>query len=237
MSNNEKIKIKPGTLLYPLPAVMVTAGTIEKNNIITIAWTGIINTDPAILYISVKKSRYSHALISEAGEFVINLTTEKLARATDFAGVRSGKNFDKVKELGLTLIPGETNDTPMIAESPINLECKVMEVHEYPTHDMFIAEVVDAHISAEFVNENGSYDFGRMNLLAYNHGGYYGLDDEDMGRFGFSVMKEKTKCRKEKEERRARRQAMRRNSVKRQSEQKGGSNSKSKHKSKKALNS
>lgn len=237
MSNNEKIKIKPGTLLYPLPVVMVTAGTIEKNNIITIAWTGIINTDPAILYISVKKSRYSHALISEAGEFVINLTTEKLARATDFAGVRSGKNFDKVKELGLTLIPGETNDTPMIAESPINLECKVMEVREYPTHDMFIAEVMDAHISAEFANENGSYDFGRMNLLAYNHGGYYGLDDADMGRFGFSVMKEKTKCRKEKEERRARRQAMRRNSVKRQSEQKEGSNSKAKHKSKKAFNS
>ena len=119
MSNNEKIKIKPGTLLYPLPAVMVTAGNAEKNNIITIAWTGIINSDPAILYISVRKSRYSHAMISENGEFVINLTTEKLARATDFAGVRSGRNIDKAGELGLTLIPGVTNDTPMIAESMI----------------------------------------------------------------------------------------------------------------------
>ena len=217
--NNEKIKIKPSTLLYPLPAVMVTAGTIENSNIITIAWTGIINTDPAILYISVRKSRHSHAMISEAGEFVINLTTETLARATDFSGVRSGRDFDKAKEMGLTLIPGETTDTPMIAESPINLECKMMEVREYPTHDMFIAEVVDAHISAEFVNENGSYDFGRMNLLAYNHGGYYGLDDEDMGRFGFSVMKEKTKRRKEKEERGARRQQSRkyRNPSKKQS--------------------
>ena len=206
MSNNEKIKIKPGTLLYPLPAVMVTAGKADKNNIITIAWTGIINSDPAILYISVRKSRYSHAMISE---FVINLTTEKLARATDFAGVRSGRNIDKAGELGLTLIPGVTNDTPMIAESPINLECKVLEVREYPTHDMFIAEVVDAHISAEFVDENGSYDFGRMNLIAFNHGGYYGLDDEDMGRFGFSVMKEKTKRRKEKEARGAKRQQSR----------------------------
>ena len=128
MSNNEKIKIKPGTLLYPLPAVMVTAGNSEKNNIITIAWTGIINSDPAILYISVRKSRYSHAMISENGEFVINLTTEKLARATDFAGVRSGRNIDKAGELGLTLIPGVTNDTPMIAESPINLECKVLSM-------------------------------------------------------------------------------------------------------------
>lgn len=209
MSNNEKIKIKPGTLLYPLPAVMVTAGNAEKKNIITIAWTGIINSDPAILYISVRKSRYSHAMISENGEFVINLTTEKLARATDFAGVRSGRNIDKAGELGLTLIPGVTNDTPMIAESPINLECKVLEVREYPTHDMFIAEVVDAHISAEFVDENGSYDFGRMNLIAFNHGGYYGLDDQDMGRFGFSVMKEKTKRRKEKEARGARRQQSR----------------------------
>ena len=209
MSNNEKIKIKPGTLLYPLPAVMVTAGNAEKNNIITIAWTGIINSDPAILYISVRKSRYSHAMISENGEFVINLTTEKLARATDFAGVRSGRNIDKAGELGLTLIPGVTNDTPMIAESPINLECKVLEVREYPTHDMCIAEVVDAHISAEFVDENGSYDFGRMNLIAFNHGGYYGLDDQDMGRFGFSVMKEKTKRRKEKEARGIRRQQSR----------------------------
>lgn len=209
MSNNEKIKIKPGTLLYPLPAVMVTVGNAENNNIITIAWTGIINSDPAILYISVRKSRYSHAMISENGEFVINLTTEKLARATDFAGVRSGRNIDKAGELGLTLIPGVTNDTPMIAESPINLECKVLEVREYPTHDMFIAEVVDAHISAEFVDENGSYDFGRMNLIAFNHGGYYGLDDQDMGRIGFSVMKEKTKRRKEKEARGARRQQSR----------------------------
>lgn len=158
-------------------------------------------------------------MISEAGEFVINLTTEALARATDFSGVRSGRDFDKAKEMELTLIPGETTNTPMIAESPINLECKVMEVREYPTHDMFIAEVVDAHISAEFVNENGSYDFGRMNLLTYNHGGYYGLDDEDMGRFGFSVMKEKTKRRKEKEARGARRQQSRkyRNPSKKQS--------------------
>ena len=107
------------------------------------------------------------------------------------------------------MIPGVTNDTPMIAESPINLECKVLEVREYPTHDMFIAEVVDAHISAEFVDENGSYDFGRMNLIAFNHGGYYGLDDQDMGRFGFSVMKEKTKRRKEKEARGIRRQQSR----------------------------
>ena len=211
--NNEKIKIKPGTLLYPLPAVMVTSGTVENSNIITIAWTGIINTDPAILYISVRKSRHSHAMISEAGEFVINLTTEALARATDFSGVRSGRDFDKAKEMELTLIPGETTNTPMIAESPINLECKVMEVREYPTHDMFIAEIVAVHADEELFDDDGRIRLDLAGMVAFNHGEYFGIKRKPIGRFGFSVMKKSTKKRinrEAKEKRQKRNEARKR---------------------------
>lgn len=210
MKKYEKVSIKPGTLLSPLPAVMVTVGTLEESNVITIGWTGIINTDPPILYISVRKSRHSHEMLKQKREFVINLTNRKLVKATDFAGVKSGRDIDKIAELSLTLLPSEKVDAPLIAESPVNLECQVLEIKEFPTHDMFIAEVVNVQIDREFIDEKGFYDFGAMNLAAYSHGGYYGLNHEDMGRFGFSIMKPKTKKRKEKEARGIKRQAARR---------------------------
>lgn len=213
MKKIDKATVKPGTLLYPLPVVMVTVGSMDKNNVITIGWTGIINTEPPILYISVRKSRYSYDILTEKREFVINLTNEKLLKATDFAGVKSGREIDKVEKLGLTLMSADIVSAPMIAESPVNLECKVMEIREFKTHDMFIAEVVSVHISKEFIGENGFYDFGKMNLISYNHGGYYGLDNNDIGRFGFSIMKPKTKKRKEKEKLGAKRRAARNKSV------------------------
>ncbi|MGN0734658.1 MAG: flavin reductase family protein [Anaerovoracaceae bacterium] len=190
-----KKSFKPGTLLSPVPAVMVSCGEGDSKNIITIGWTGIINSEPPITYISVRKSRHSHHIIEETGEFVINLTTEKLARATDYCGVKSGRDIDKFKELKLTPEPGEKVKCPMIAESPVNLECRVIEVKSYPTHDMFIAEIVAVHADDEIIDEKGRIDISSAGLLAYVHGEYFGLRKASIGRFGFSVMKPKTRKR------------------------------------------
>ena len=190
-----KIRMKPGTMLNPVPAVMVTCGTAEKANIVTIAWTGIINSDPPITYISVRKSRYSHDLIAENGEFVINLTTERLARATDFCGVRSGRDVNKAKETGLTLLPAHSVSCPVIAEAPVSLECRVLEVKEYPTHDMFIAQIIDVCAEEGLFDESGRLCLEQAGMLAYSHGEYFGLKREPLGRFGFSVMKPKTRKR------------------------------------------
>ena len=190
-----KKSFKPGTLLSPVPAVMVSCGEGENKNIITIGWTGIINSDPPITYISVRKSRYSHHIIEETGEFVINLTTEKLAYATDYCGVKSGRDVDKFKELNLTPETGEKVRCPMITQCPVNLECRVMEVKSYPTHDMFIAEIVAVHADDEIIDEKGKIDISLAGLLAYVHGEYYGLKKISIGRFGFSVMKPKTRKR------------------------------------------
>lgn len=190
-----KKSFKPGTLLSPVPAVMVSCGDGEEKNIITIGWTGIINSDPPITYISVRKSRHSHNIIEKTGEFVINLTTEKLAFAADYCGVKSGRDVDKFKEMKLTPESADIVKCPMIAQSPVNLECRVIEVKSYPTHDMFIAEIVAMHADDEIVNEKGKIDMSAAGLIAYVHGEYFGLKKAPLGRFGYSVMKPKTKKR------------------------------------------
>ena len=144
---------KPGTMLYPLPPVMVTCGTMEKPNVLTVAWTGIINSDPAMTYISVRPSRYSHELIKNNKEFVINLTTAKLLKAADFCGVKSGKGIDKFKETGLTVLPCQKVKAPMIEQSPLSLECRVTEIKPLGSHDMFLAEIVAVHVEEELLDE------------------------------------------------------------------------------------
>ena len=188
-----KKTMKPATLLMPLPAVLVSCGNLEKPNIITIAWTGIVNSTPPMTYISVRKSRYSHDLIAESGEFVINLTTEALTFATDYCGVKSGREVDKFTEMKLTPLAAGEVSCPMIAESPINLECKVREVHEYPSHDMFVAEIVAVHVDEELIDEKGRFEMEKAGLMAYVHGQYFGIKKQPLGRFGYAVMKPKTK--------------------------------------------
>ncbi|MBQ8802911.1 MAG: flavin reductase family protein [Tyzzerella sp.] len=183
---------KPGNMVYPLPAVMVSAGDKEgKTNIITIAWTGTICTNPAMLYISVRPERYSYDLIKESGEFVVNLTTEALVNATDYCGVRSGRDVDKWKETGLT--KGKANElsyAPIIEECPVNIECKVTEVRELGSHHMFMAEVVSVQVSEEYMNETGKFCLNDTGLLAYSHGEYRSLG-EPIGTFGYSIKKKK----------------------------------------------
>lgn len=190
-----KINFKPGTMLNPVPAVMVSCGTEEKPNIITVAWTGIVNSEPPMTYVSVRKERFSHDLIQSSGEFVINLTTEDLAFATDFCGVRSGRDLDKFREMNLTPAPAEKVSCPVIKESPVNLECKVREVHEYGSHDMFVADIVNVQVDESIMDENGRFRLDQAGLVAYNHGEYFALKKRPLGKFGYSVMKAKTKKR------------------------------------------
>lgn len=194
-----KKSFKPGTLLCPVPAVMVTCGDETEKNIITIGWTGIVNTDPPMTYVSVRPSRYSHGLIEKNGEFVINMTTEELAFAADYCGVKSGRDVDKFKEMKLTPVYGDVVKCPMIAEAPVNLECKVKDVKRLGTHDMFIAEIVAMHVNEEIVDEKGKIDLASAGLVSYVHGEYFGLRKSSIGRFGYSVMKAKTKKRINKE--------------------------------------
>ena len=192
---NEKMSFKPGTMVYPVPAVMVTCGnTDEEHNIITIAWTGIVNSEPPMTYISVRKERHSHSIIEKNGEFVINLATEELAFATDYCGVKSGSKVDKFKEMNLTKIPATKIATVMIAQSPVNVECRVVNKIELPSHDMFIAEIIAVNVNKELLNLKGKLELEKANLLAYSHGDYYKIG-KPLGRFGFSVMKNKTKKR------------------------------------------
>lgn len=200
-----KRTLKPGTMLNPVPAVMVSCGEGDDANIITIGWTGIINSEPPITYVSVRKSRHSHKLISESGEYVINLTTEKLVKETDFCGVKSGRDLDKWTEMNLTKVDGEAVSCPMIGESPVNLECKVIEVKTYPTHDMFIGEIVKVHADEKLFDEKGRLCLDQAGLISYSHGEYFGLKREPLGRFGYSVMKPKTRKKYEKEQAQRRR--------------------------------
>lgn len=183
---------KAGTFIYPIPAVMVTCGTYEEANIITVAWTGIINTNPAMCYISVRPERYSYNLIKENGEFVINLTNEKLAYATDWCGVRSGAKFDKFKEMHLTKEKAKFVKCPIIKESPVAVECKVKEIKELGSHHMIIAEILSIDADKKYINENGAFDISKCDLIAYSNGNYYALGRK-IGRFGFSVEKKKKK--------------------------------------------
>jgi len=185
-----KIDWKPGTLIYPLPAVMVTVGKNESEyNLFTVAWTGTICSDPAMCYISVRPERYSYSILKKNMEFVINLTTEDTAYATDWVGVRSGRDFDKFKEMGLTPVKAHRVDAPYIEESPLCIECRVKEIIALGTHDMFIADVVNILADDQFINHgDGSFDMKNAKLLAYVHGKYYGLGDL-VGKFGWSVKK------------------------------------------------
>lgn len=183
---------KPGTMLYPLPPVLVTCGTMEKPNVLTIAWTGIINSDPAMTYISVRPSRYSHELIKNSKEFVINLTTEKLLKAADFCGVKSGKDIDKFKETGLIALPSQKIKAPMIKQSPLSLECRVTDIKSLGSHDMFLAEIVAVHVDDEFLDADGRFALEKSGLVAFCHGAYYALGGK-LGTFGFSVEKKKTR--------------------------------------------
>ena len=184
---------KPGNMLYPLPAVMVSAADKAGSaNILTVAWTGTICTDPAMLYISVRPERYSYGMIRETGEFVVNLTTEELAKATDWCGVKSGRDVDKWKEMGLTKGKASTlSYAPVILESPVNIECKVTEVKELGSHHMFLAEVKAVQVDESYMNENGKFELNKTGLLAYSHGEYLGLGKK-IGTFGYSVRKKKT---------------------------------------------
>lgn len=186
-----KVTWKPGTFLYPLPAVMVSCGTMEKSNIITVAWTGILNTNPAIVYISVRPTRYSYHLIKEQKEFVINLTTKNLARATDWCGVKTGEKVDKFKEMKLHKEKANFVKCPMIKESPVSVECKVKEVKEFGSHHTFIAEVLAINADEKFINEKGAFDIAKCDLIAYSNGHYYSLGKK-IGKFRiFCAKKEK----------------------------------------------
>ena len=180
---------KAGNMLYPLPAVMVSCQRPgEKPNIITLAWTGTICSSPAMVSISVRPERYSYEIIRETGEFVINLTTEKLVRATDWCGVRAGRDFDKFKEMGLT--PGRSVHVaaPLIEESPVNLECRTTQVLELGSHHMFVAEVVGVDVDERYLDENGKFRLNEARPMVYSHGEYFGLG-EKLGSFGYSVRK------------------------------------------------
>jgi flavin reductase (DIM6/NTAB) family NADH-FMN oxidoreductase RutF len=181
---------KAGTLEAPLPAVMVSVGDMEESNILTIAWTGILSSDPPRTYISVRPSRHSHKIISERGEFVINLTTEALARATDYAGIYTGAKVDKFKKCGLTKEASAVVSAPTIAEAPISLECKVFEVMHSGTHDIFMADIVNVSVREELLDKSGKICFEKAKLIAYSHGEYYALGKK-VGRFGFSTDKKK----------------------------------------------
>lgn len=183
---------RAGNMLYPLPAVMVSVGNKSREtNIITVAWTGTICSDPAMLYISVRPERYSYQMIRETNEFVVNLTTKHLARATDYCGVCSGRVVDKWKEMKLTQGAAEKlSYAPIIMESPVNIECKVTEVKELGSHHMFIAEVLAVRISDEYLQDNGKFALNATGLLTYSHGEYLGVGSK-IGTFGYSVKKKK----------------------------------------------
>ncbi|MFV0365039.1 MAG: flavin reductase family protein [Mangrovibacterium sp.] len=185
---------KPGTLIYPLPAVLVSCGeTPEEHNLITVAWTGTICTNPPMCYISVRPSRHSYDIIKRTGEFIINLTTEELARATDWCGVRSGKNYDKFTEMGLTKGEASVVKCPAVAESPISIECKVKEIVPLGSHDMFISEVVNIIADERYLDpETGAFSLKASAPIAYVHGHYFKIGDP-IGKFGWSVEKKKKK--------------------------------------------
>lgn len=180
---------KPGNMLYPLPAVLISCGEYGKEvNAFTVAWTGTICTNPAMVYISVRPERYSYNMIKESGEFVINLTTSKIAKAVDYCGVRSGRNEDKLKKTGLTCQAGNKVKAPIIEQSPVNIECKVREIKELGSHHMFIADVVGVDIDEEFMDKRGKFHLNKSDLLVYSHGEYYNLG-KLKGTFGYSVKK------------------------------------------------
>lgn len=186
------ISWKPGTMIYPLPAVLISCGSsVADYNLITISWVGTICTNPPMCYISVRPERYSYDIIKKSGEFVINLTNEAMAFATDWCGVKSGKDFNKFAEMKLTAEKGEKVNAPIVKESPLCIECKVKEIIPLGSHDMFIAEVVNVQADAQYIDsETDTFDLGKAKLVAYSHGHYYKLGEE-IGKFGWTVQKKK----------------------------------------------
>ena len=179
---------KPGTFIYPLPVVMVSCGTMKKSNIITVAWTGIINTNPAMCYISVKPERYSYHLIKSQGEFVINLTNKNLSYATDWCGVKTGAKYDKFKEMKLTKEKANFVKCSIIKESPVAIECKVKKIKELGSHHMIQAEILSIDADDKYIDEKGAFDISKCNLITYANGHYYELGKK-IGKFGYSVQK------------------------------------------------
>ena len=186
---------KPGNMLYPLPVVMVSLADRDgRPNIITLAWVGTVCTNPPMVSISVRPERYSYPILKETGEFVINLTTKELAFATDYCGVKSVRDVDKFKEMGLTPIPASEVKAPMIKEAPVSIECRVKEIRELGSHHMFLAEVVAVHADERYMDENNRFDLNRARPLVYSHGEYLGTGKK-LGTFGYSVKKEKKRSR------------------------------------------
>lgn len=182
---------KAGNMLYPLPVVMVSmADEKGKSNIITVAWAGTICTNPPMLSISVRPERYSYEILKRTGEFVVNLTTEELAYATDYCGVRSGKDVDKFTEMKLTEEKASIVNAPLIQESPVNIECKVKKIEELGSHHMFLAEVVAVNIDETYLNNKSKFELSKAKPIVYSHGEYYGIGDL-LGTFGYSVRKKK----------------------------------------------
>lgn len=184
---------KPGTMLYPVPAVMVSCrNSDETNNIITVAWTGIICSEPPMLYVSIRPERFSYNMIKHTGSFVVNLPTKNLAYAVDFCGVKSGKDVDKFRHLKLTPEKSNLVSAPGIAECPVNIECRVKEVIPLGSHDMFISEILCVDVDEKYIDQTGKLHLNKADLICYNHGEYRALA-ESLGHFGFSVRKKPVK--------------------------------------------
>lgn len=187
-----KIQWKGSTLLAPVPAALVSCGTMENPNALTVAWTGITCSDPPMTYISVRPERYSYEIIKNSGEFVINLTTGAMARATDFCGVRSGREMDKLAAAGLTAEPANGVSAPVITQSPLSLECKVRQIIPLGSHDMFLAEIVAVDVEEKLLDEAGKLRLEKAGLMAYSHGEYFAMGKK-IGSFGYSVRKKRPK--------------------------------------------
>ena len=191
-----KTAFKGGTLLAPVPPAMVSCGDMENSNIITVAWTGILNSTPPVTYISVRPSRHSHAIIKESGEFVINLTSESLAKAADYCGMYTGAKVDKFEKCNLTKEAATQVACPMIAEAPMSIECRVRDVMSMGSHDVFVADILCVNVKDEYIDESGKIRMDKASLAAYAHGEYYALGKK-LGKFGFSAQKKKKKPRKQ----------------------------------------
>lgn len=193
-----KVDFKPGNMLYPLPVVMVSVADREgRPNIITLAWAGTINSDPAMVSVSVRKERYSYQILMDTKEFCVNLTNKELAFATDLCGVKSGRDTDKFKEAKLSKEPCSVIKAPMIKESPVNIECKVTKTEDLGSHTIFYGEVVAVHVDDKYMDEKGTFHFEECDPIAYSHGKYYTLG-EYVGKFGYSVQKKTTNTKKKK---------------------------------------
>ncbi len=185
-----RVDLKGGALLGPLPAVMVTVGDEENSNVLTVAWCGILSTDPARLYISVRPSRHSYKMLKKTGEFVVNLTTEPLAKTTDYVGIYTGAKVDKFAKCNLTRLPSKCVSAPTIAESPLSLECRTFEVIESGTHHIFMADILNVSVDEGFLDEQGKIRLDKAKLIGYAHGEYFALGKR-LGKFGFSATKKK----------------------------------------------